>query len=113
MSGLPRREVLERIARLGALAVLPGAVPLGCAAPSARPPAPAQRDLIHAENRRPGDSDWRLEKTKVDPPTKYRCPAGNTISCVHCEPGLRPGAAYSNLYVVLTATKSLPRMISG
>ena len=35
------------------------------------------------------------------------------MSCVHCEPGLRPGAAYSYWYVVLTATKSSPRITSG
>src|SRR5262249_32087237 len=44
---------------------------------------------------------------------KNRSPFGKTMSCVHCDPGFLPGAAYSYLYVVLTATKSLPRTTSG
>ena len=44
---------------------------------------------------------------------KYRFPFGNTTSCVHCEPALRPGAPYSYLYCVCTATKSSPRVTVG
>lgn len=33
-----------------------------------------QRDLIRAENEKTGTSGWLLEKTRVDPKTKYRCP---------------------------------------
>jgi hypothetical protein len=74
VSGLPRREALERIVRLGALAVLPGAVPLGCATSAPGAPRPAAPELIREENAKPGAADWRLTKTRIDPPTKYRCP---------------------------------------
>jgi hypothetical protein len=37
-------------------------------------PAPARRDLIPAENDRPGSTAWMLDNTRVDPETKYRCP---------------------------------------
>lgn len=73
MNAVSRREVLERLAGLGALAMLPGVVPLGCAAPSLRGFAPAEPGRIREENARPGTPDWRLTKTAVDPATKYRC----------------------------------------
>jgi hypothetical protein len=36
--------------------------------------AEQQRDLIRHENEKPGTTSWLLENTRVDPPTKYRCP---------------------------------------
>jgi hypothetical protein len=36
--------------------------------------AEQQRDLIRHENEKPGSTSWLLENTRVDPPTKYRCP---------------------------------------
>jgi hypothetical protein len=33
-----------------------------------------RRDLIAAENQKPGTTDWLLANTRVDPKTKYRCP---------------------------------------
>ena len=32
------------------------------------------RNVITAENAKPGTSDWQLTYTRIDPPTKYRCP---------------------------------------
>lgn len=32
------------------------------------------RDLIRAENARPGTRDWMLKHTRVDPATRWRCP---------------------------------------
>jgi hypothetical protein len=37
-------------------------------------PSTARRDLIRAENEKEGTTDWLLQKTRVDPKTKYRCP---------------------------------------
>lgn len=41
---------------------------LGCASAGRR------RDLVRAENERPGTTDWVLTRTRVDPKTRYRCP---------------------------------------
>jgi hypothetical protein len=37
-------------------------------------PTSPRRDLIRAENEKPGTKDWMLQNTQVDPKTKYRCP---------------------------------------
>src|SRR6516165_10619194 len=37
-------------------------------------PSSPRRDLIRAENEKPGTKDWMLQNTQVDPKTKYRCP---------------------------------------
>lgn len=34
----------------------------------------SRRDWIRAENEKTGTTDWMLEKTRVNPKTKYRCP---------------------------------------
>jgi hypothetical protein len=34
----------------------------------------ARGDLIRTENEKPGTTDWLLQKTRVDPKAKYRCP---------------------------------------
>ncbi|HEX7899750.1 MAG TPA: N,N-dimethylformamidase beta subunit family domain-containing protein [Planctomycetota bacterium] len=36
---------------------------------------PAKRDAVRAENQRPGTTDWRLTKTRVDAKEKFRSPA--------------------------------------
>lgn len=61
MSRLTRRDLLKGAAGTGLAAAL------GCA-------TPARRDLIRAENDRPGTTDWQLTKTRVDPKEKFRCP---------------------------------------
>jgi hypothetical protein len=61
-----RRDLLRGAAAAGLAPVL---APLAAAAP-----APARRDLIRAENEKPGTTDWLLANTRVDPKTKYRCP---------------------------------------
>ncbi|HEY5914262.1 MAG TPA: N,N-dimethylformamidase beta subunit family domain-containing protein, partial [Verrucomicrobiae bacterium] len=42
---------------------------------SARKRTAACPDLVLRENSRPGTRDWLLQKTRVDPDTKYRCPS--------------------------------------
>jgi hypothetical protein len=64
---IDRRGLLKGLAAVGA-----GALLAPQAAPSA--PTPARRDLIRAENEKPGTTDWLLRHTRVDPKTKYRCP---------------------------------------
>ncbi|HYG73675.1 MAG TPA: N,N-dimethylformamidase beta subunit family domain-containing protein [Planctomycetota bacterium] len=55
--------------------ILAGAAATGLAATLGSTSAfAANRDLIRAENQKPGTTDWILTKTRVDPATKYRCP---------------------------------------
>ena len=61
-----RRDLLRGAAAAGLAAVLD---PSALAAPT-----PARRDLIRAENDKPGTTGWLLQNTRVDPKTKYRCP---------------------------------------
>ena len=65
---LDRRDLLKGAAAAGLTAVLDPSA-LADAAPT-----PARRDLIRAENEKPGTTDWLLKNTRVDPKTKYRCP---------------------------------------
>src|SRR6516225_2905003 len=66
-SRLDRRDLLKGAAAAGIASMLE---PVAClAAPRER-----QKDLIQAENDKTGTTDWLLEKTRVDPKTKYRCP---------------------------------------
>jgi hypothetical protein len=65
---LDRRDLLKEAAAVGLAAVL------GPAARADTAPTERRRDLIRAENEKPGTTDWMLEKTRVDPETKYRCP---------------------------------------
>jgi N,N-dimethylformamidase beta subunit-like, C-terminal len=69
-AGIPlsRRELLKGMAAAGLACTL---APLTEALAE---PAPRQRDLIQAENEKPGTTDWLLANTRVDPKTKYRCP---------------------------------------
>jgi hypothetical protein len=63
--GLTRRDWLTGTLGLGALAALPG-----CASPGSS----TQPDLVRVENARPGTRDWMLQRPRIDPATKYRCP---------------------------------------
>lgn len=47
---------------------------LGCRGPGGGTAASPRRDLIRAENERPGTADWRLTNTRTDPAAEYRCP---------------------------------------
>lgn len=61
-----RREVLQGATAAGLVALLPS-----------RSSARAQDrngDLVRLENAKPGTRDWMLTNTRIDPPTKYRCP---------------------------------------
>jgi hypothetical protein len=60
--------LLRGAAAAGLAAVLN---PLALADPA---PTPARKDLIRAENDKPGTTDWLLANTRVEPATKYRCP---------------------------------------
>jgi hypothetical protein len=67
--GLNRRELLQSLAGLGALAAAGG-----CETPGEPPPSTQISAAIHIENTRPGTRDWMLTNTRIDPPTRYRCP---------------------------------------
>jgi hypothetical protein len=67
---LDRRELLKGLAVAGLASALASAAgTAGC-----RPAVAPRRDLIRAENERPGSRDWLLTNTRVDPETQYRCP---------------------------------------
>ncbi len=67
-SALNRRQLLKTATAAGVASAL------GSVAEVLARSAPAQRDLIRAENEKAGTTDWLLAKTRVDPKTKYRCP---------------------------------------
>lgn len=48
----------------------------------------ASSSVIAAENAKPGTTDWMLDKTTIDPATKYRCP---WIEGYCSRPSVRPG----------------------
>src|SRR6266566_3336914 len=62
-SSLSRREVIK-----GAMAAQAAAM-VGCASRPSRKPG-----AVELENSRPGNSEWMLSRTRIDPATKYRCP---------------------------------------
>ena len=64
---LSRREIIGGAAAVGISGLLQ---PLAQAFVA----APAQRDLIREENRKPGTADWRLRHVWIDPATRYRSP---------------------------------------
>jgi hypothetical protein len=68
--GLKRRDLLKGAAAAGLAATASGAA----SAAVGNRPAERQPDLIRSENERRGTRDWILDKTQVDPATKYRCP---------------------------------------
>ena len=65
--------MLKDVASVGATAALSG-----CAADyfekGQKKTASEKRELIAAENRQAGTTDWMLKNTRIDPKTKYRCP---------------------------------------
>ncbi len=65
---MDRRDLLKKAAATGLASAL---APL---ANVLAEPAKPRRDLIRAENDKPGTDDWQLQKTRVDPKTRYRCP---------------------------------------
>src|SRR5262245_57896361 len=65
---LDRRDLLKGAAATGLASLVD---PLTSALAAREP---ARRDLIRAENEKPGTTDWQLSNTRVDPQTKYRCP---------------------------------------
>lgn len=75
LESINRRDVLRAMAAFGAGALLPEVVPgpqsvfADQVAFTAR-----QRNLIRAENSKPGTRAWMLDHTRIDPATKYRCP---------------------------------------
>ncbi|MBA63322.1 MAG: hypothetical protein CMJ76_13275 [Planctomycetaceae bacterium] len=95
-----RREVLQAIASFGTAALLPGMVSGSLPAFADQGKFTRRRsNLIREENKRPGTRQWILNKTAVDPDSKYRCPSiegyasktsvssGDTISLyVSCNP---------------------------
>ncbi len=70
-----RREVLSAVAKLGALAMLPGVVP-GCQGGGGEKAAVAAKssDLVREENAKAGTRDWLVTNARIDPPTKHRSP---------------------------------------
>src|SRR4051794_12083444 len=67
-----RRTLLKGVAGLSAVAALPGCKTItsaGAGIAVARKP-----DAIRKENLKPGSQSWMLQKTGIDPATKYRCP---------------------------------------
>ncbi len=71
---LSRRDLLKGALGLSGLGALSGCATADKAARARAPLAAAQPDLVRRENSRPGSRDWLLQKTAVDPRTKYRCP---------------------------------------
>src|SRR5262245_56383364 len=61
MSPLNRRQLLQGLAGAGTLAALGPAVAAG-----------PNRDLIRAEDERPGTTDWQLTSTRTDPKARIR-----------------------------------------
>lgn len=72
-SGISRRDWLKGVAGLGAAATLSSCSGI---TGDSRNKTLSHRsgDLIRRENQRPGTRDWLLNKTRIDPKTKYRCP---------------------------------------
>src|SRR5260221_12736232 len=67
---ISRRDLLKGVVGAGLTASL---APLSGCVGTSTTSAP-RRDLIGAENRKPGTTDWLLTRTRVDPKTRYRCP---------------------------------------
>src|SRR2546428_748411 len=66
---LRRRDLLKGAAGAGLGAALGPLASSGLAKLTS-----VRRDLIRAENGKPGTTEWMLTNTRVDPKTKYRCP---------------------------------------
>ena len=64
---IDRRDLLKGAAAAGLVSLLD---PL----PRVLGAATRRRDLIRAENEKPGTTDWQLSYAKLDPKAKYRSP---------------------------------------
>ncbi len=64
-----RRDLLKGAAGIGAMTLLSG-----CSALRGPGSQADAGELIRRENDRPGSRDWLLDKTGIEPKTKYRCP---------------------------------------
>src|SRR6266498_1325163 len=73
-AGLSRRDLLKGALGLGAVAALSGCATADKTGAGRTARSGAKPDEIRRENARPGTRDWRLQKTGIDPKTKYRCP---------------------------------------
>jgi hypothetical protein len=73
-----RREFLKVPAGVALVAAgvgsLSGCVTGGRSPSRAGSIRPAARDLIRAENAKPGTTDWLLTNVRIDPPSRYRSP---------------------------------------
>ncbi len=67
---LSRRDLLKGVVALGAAATLSSCV----SGKQPRNPKGEPQSLVRLENERGGTPSWRLENTRIDPTTKYRCP---------------------------------------
>lgn len=70
---MTRRELLKGLVGMGAAAALSGCASLPEQDEQNDRP-PRRSDSIRKENEKPGTRDWLLQKTGIDPATKYRCP---------------------------------------
>src|SRR5262245_2965575 len=73
IQGITRRELLKGAFGLGAVAALSSCATGGISGNGARF-GNARPELVRRENEKPGTRDWMLQKTAIDPATKYRCP---------------------------------------
>ena len=67
-ASLSRRDLLKGLVGLSAAALS------GAPFQSQGRQKGTSADLVRRENQKPGTRDWLLQKTKIDPATKYRCP---------------------------------------
>ena len=75
-ASLKRRDLLKGLLGAGMASALP-VLGAGCAGgpePGAVRYGERAPDLIRLENARQGTRGWLLEKTRIDPATRYRCP---------------------------------------
>lgn len=68
--GMSRRELLHSLASLGAVAAVSGCESPGAIGSGTR----RDPERIRRENRQAGTRDWMLTHTRIDKPTRYRCP---------------------------------------
>lgn len=81
-SATDRRHFVKR-SLVGGAGLLAGASPL-----LAAPDIPRGGLTIAGENARPGTREWMLDRTRIDPQSKYRCPwIEGYVSAASLEPG--------------------------
>ena len=89
---MTRRQLISGMLGLGVTATWAGCSSVRSSSAGGIPEKSPRRDLVRRENEKPGTHGWLLQKTRIDPETKYRCPwiegycsrtsvrAGNEIS---------------------------------